>query len=219
MNTPISNIPQVYMAKGKTNPIVIAAAVSLILFSVVGIGVMTGLIPTANSKTDPKGATTVSAPAPKSAGAPRADSKPSLAKATVAESAPVAASKSARSTDAVDKNSEPLLCEQCGVVQSVRAVQNKGEASGLGAIAGGITGAVVGNRVGEGQGKTLATMVGVVGGAVAGNKIEENMKKTQGVSVTLLMDSGAARTLRLSTDPGVLPGDKVKVVNGALVRR
>lgn len=218
MNTPTSNIPQVYLPKAKTNPIVIAAAASLILFSVVGIGVMTGLIPTANSKTDPKGATSVNAPAAKSAGAARTDSKPSLAKVTAAESAPAVTTKPALSTEAVDKNTELPLCEQCGVVQSVRAVQNKGEASGLGAIAGGITGAVVGNRVGEGQGKTLATMVGVVGGAVAGNKIEENMKKTQSVSVTLLMDSGTTRTLRLATDPGVLPGDKVKVVNGALVR-
>ncbi|MBI3776790.1 MAG: glycine zipper 2TM domain-containing protein [Gammaproteobacteria bacterium] len=194
MNTTTHPMVRSYTSKVKAHPLIIAAAVALILFSVVGIGVMTGLIPTANSKSNVAAKT-----------------------ATTAEpSAPVAASKS----ETVTKKAELApVCANCGVVQSVRVVEKASEASGLGAIAGGITGAVVGHQVGEGQGKSLATVVAAVGGAVAGNKIEQNMHKTRSINVNVRMEDGATRTVRLDNDPGLLVGDKVKIVDGALVRR
>jgi outer membrane lipoprotein SlyB len=180
-------------SKAKTHPLMIAAAIAVILFSVVGIGVMTGLIPTANTKSG--------------------DAKPAL---TAAASAPAVATHS----EAVAKKVEAVpVCANCGVVQSVHAVEKANEASGLGAIAGGITGAVVGHQIGEGQGKALATVAAAVGGAVAGNKIEQNMHKTRSVNVNVRMDDGTNRTVRMDTDPGLLPGDKVKVVDGVLTRR
>ncbi len=193
MNSTTHPMVQAYTSKAKTHPLIITAAVALILFSVVGIGVMTGLIPTANSKSG--------------------NAKPEQ---TAALSAPTAA---VHSEPLAKKVEATPVCVNCGVVQTVRAVEKAREASGLGAIAGGITGAVVGHQIGEGQGKSLATMVAAVGGAVAGNKIEQNMHKTRSINVNVRMDDGTVRTVRLDADPGLLPGDKVKVVDGVLVRR
>ena len=45
------------------------------------------------------------------------------------------------------------------------------------------------------------------------------MHKTRTINVNLRMDDGTVKTMRLTADPGLLPGDKVKVVNGVLARR
>lgn len=193
MNYPTQQMTPTYISKAKSHPLIVAAAIAVILFSVVGIGVMTGLIPSANSK-------------------------PGSAKLAPADGA--SAQTAAAHSESVAKKSEAAaMCPNCGVVQSVRAVEKASEASGLGAIAGGITGAVVGHQIGEGQGKSLATVAAAVGGAVAGNKIEQNMHKTRTINVNVRMDDGTTQTMQLSTDPGLLPGDKVKVVNGVLARR
>ena len=185
MNSTTHSIARIYAAKTRSHPLIIAAAIAVILFSGVGIGVMTGLIPTANSK--PGTANPVSIEG--------ADAK------------------------AVTQKNNPPVCANCGVVRSVRAVENERQASGLGALAGGITGAVVGSQIGEGQGKSLATVAAAVGGAVAGNSIEKNMHKTRTINVNVRMEDGTTRTVQMATDPGLLPGDKVKVVDGGLARR
>lgn len=44
--------------------------------------------------------------------------------------------------------------------------------SGAGALMGAIAGGAMGNAVGDGSGRALATMIGIVGGAMAGDRIE-----------------------------------------------
>lgn len=56
--------------------------------------------------------------------------------------------------------------KDCGRVVSIDSVKQKGEGGAVGMIAGG----VVGNQVGGGKGKTLATVAGAAGGAYAANK-------------------------------------------------
>ena len=56
-------------------------------------------------------------------------------------------------------------CPQCGVIESVRAVEVKGQASGVGAVAGGVAGAVVGSQFGHGTGRTALGVLGAAGGA------------------------------------------------------
>ena len=51
-------------------------------------------------------------------------------------------------------------CTTCGVVQSIRYVEKKGEGSGAGLVAGGIVGGVLGHQIGSGRGNTAATIVG-----------------------------------------------------------
>ncbi|MBI5908031.1 MAG: glycine zipper 2TM domain-containing protein, partial [Burkholderiales bacterium] len=44
--------------------------------------------------------------------------------------------------------------------------------SGAGAVMGALAGGAMGNAIGDGGGRALATMIGLVGGAMLGNNIE-----------------------------------------------
>jgi uncharacterized protein YcfJ len=61
--------------------------------------------------------------------------------------------------------------------QTPVAVQNP--TSGAGALMGAIAGGAIGNQIGGGSGRALATMAGVVGGAIMGDKIENPGSQTQ----------------------------------------
>ena len=114
---------------------------------------------------------------------------------------------------------QKIVCGNCGVVVSVKEIEQEGKGSGLGAIAGGAAGGLLGHQVGQGSGRDLATIAGVVGGALAGHKIEKTVKKSMVYDVTVQMDSGEIRTLRYGTAPGVVAGDKVKVEGEQVVRQ
>lgn len=55
------------------------------------------------------------------------------------------------------------------------APQNSAVGIGLGAVVGGL----LGNQVGDGKGRTLATIAGAVGGAYAGNEIAKRNQQQQ----------------------------------------
>ena len=112
----------------------------------------------------------------------------------------------------------PVVCHECGVVESIESFTEKGQASGGGAVAGGVVGAIVGHQIGAGRGKDLATIAGAVGGAIAGNEIEKNTKKVTRYRIALRMNDGTRQQLTLDAANGVNVGDKVKIVNGTLVR-
>jgi len=105
-------------------------------------------------------------------------------------------------------------CKDCGVVQSVNASQQQGQSSGVGMVAGGVVGGVVGHQIGSGRGNTVATIAGAGLGAVAGNQIEKNSKTKSSWSVAIRMDNGALRTFTYSSQPAVVAGDRVKLVDG-----
>jgi len=107
-------------------------------------------------------------------------------------------------------------CRQCGVVESVRQVQVKGQATGVGAVAGGLTGAIVGSQFGRGNGRTALGVAGAAGGAYAGHEIEKNLHTTTTYRVVVRMDDGAARTVYQPQAPAFGIGEKVRVINGAL---
>ena len=97
------------------------------------------------------------------------------------------------------------VCLACGTVESVTPVQRstKAEGPGLGAVAGGVLGAVLGNQVGHGNGRAAATVLGAVGGGYAGNAIEGNMKKVTVYQVGVRMEDGSRRTVEISQPPSV----------------
>src|SRR5882672_10856830 len=105
-------------------------------------------------------------------------------------------------------------CALCGTVESIRTVEVRDEAGGAGAAAGGPGGA--GDQA-EGGGGTAATLLGA-GDAIAGSDIEKNMKKRYAYRVTVRMDDGSFRTISVSSPPTFAVGDKVRVVEGKLVR-
>ncbi len=101
-------------------------------------------------------------------------------------------------------------CQSCGVVDSVVAVQKKGEGTGAGAVVGGVLGGVVGNQMGGGSGKTAMTVLGAIGGGVAGNEVEKRARAETAYQVTVRMDDGSRRTLTLGS-ANVRKGDRVEV--------
>lgn len=90
----------------------------------------------------------------------------------------------------------PPVCKQCGVVESVVALQQKGQGTGLGAVAGGVVGGVVGHQFGGGSGKTAMTVLGAVGGGLAGNAVEKNVRSTTTYELRVRMDDHQLRTVQ-----------------------
>jgi outer membrane lipoprotein SlyB len=107
------------------------------------------------------------------------------------------------------------ICARCGHVESVTTIARKGDAKGVGAVAGGVLGAVIGNQIGKGNGRALATIVGAVGGGVAGNAIEKNVSTVTVYQVQVRMEDGSLRTVEQASAPAV--GSAV-IVEGASMR-
>jgi outer membrane lipoprotein SlyB len=106
------------------------------------------------------------------------------------------------------------LCSYCGVVEAVDEVKHKGEATGLGAIAGGVLGAAVGNQAGQGNGRKAMTVLGAVGGGLAGHEVEKRARGETVYQVRIRFDDGNVRTIEQPTAPKV--GSRVEVQGNTL---
>lgn len=151
----------------------------------------------------PAAAVAATTPAEEAVPAPRASAR----SATAGHAQGSAANGPAADTQAA-------VCAHCGVVESVQAVKIKGEAHGVGAVAGGVLGGVVGNQFGKGNGRKAMTVLGAVGGGVAGHEIEKNVNAKTVYKVRVRMDDGSLRTLQQSQAPDV--GTRVKVDGSTL---
>ncbi len=85
------------------------------------------------------------------------------------------------------------VCAVCGQVESVQAVQQAAPASGVGAVAGGVLGAVVGNQIGKGSGRAAATVLGAVGGGYLGHTVEQRTRTQTVYDVRVRMEDGSVR--------------------------
>lgn len=232
----------------RIHPLVAAASVSVILVSLVGIGAMTGLFPNSHSSASPSPVAAVPAPvvtqtpaaepAPVTALAPTAADNKLAAesgdKATVKRSA---SSSSAEKTYAPRpvrtaqapsytpdyrepaRAQAPAICYECGRVEAVNAVQTQAAPSGLGMIAGGVVGGLLGNQVGGGNGKKVATVAGAVGGGYAGHEIERRTRTATTYEVRVRMEDGTVRTFPYNNQPHWNSGDRIRVVDGYLRAR
>ncbi|WP_198969457.1 outer membrane lipoprotein [Xylophilus sp. ASV27] len=92
--------------------------------------------------------------------------------------------------------------------------------SGAGAIIGGLLGAVVGNQIGHGGGRALATGIGVMGGAVAGNQIEGNQRGpiVQTYRISVQTDNGSMRAFDVPSPGDLRIGDRVRIQDGQIQR-
>jgi len=201
-------------SQSRTNPIMVIAAIAVIIFSAVGVGVMTGVIPNSFSRSG-ETPVTGSADAPKAAAVTPAPAPVATEHKT--KKAPVAEAAKPSVKEPVRVASAPRSCANCGKVEAVNAIEEKGEGSGLGAVAGGVVGGILGNQVGRGNGRTVATVAGAGAGAYAGHEIEKTMKKTQRYDVVVRLEDGTSRTVSYKTEPGFRAGDKVKIVDGTVV--
>jgi outer membrane lipoprotein SlyB len=107
------------------------------------------------------------------------------------------------------------VCTSCGIVESVNAVQQKGQGTGLGAVAGGVLGGVVGHQVGGGHGKTAMTVLGAIGGGLAGNEVEKRARSETLFDIGVRMEDGNTRMFRRSQAMAI--GTHV-VVDGTTLR-
>ena len=219
----------------RMHPAMIVAAVSVTALSLVGIGVLTGVIP---GRTDPPSvaapATTPTAALPSAAPAAtvsvQVNPTPPAPVVRTATPKPVARVIERRTTDVVEVvRSEPaahgrndyrrapaIVCHECGTIESVQEFVQEDSGPGLGTVAGGVIGGVLGNQVGKGSGKDLATMAGIVGGAIAGHQIEKGQKKIR-YDVIVRMDNGGTRTVSSHVQPVWRPGERVKINDGVLM--
>jgi outer membrane lipoprotein SlyB len=175
-------------------PLMLIAAVTVIVFSIVGIATMMGWLPSAQSKNDP---------APRTEAVVRSDGVSAPARAGVAAvNVPTTAAPA---------------CANCGVIESIRVVETKGQGSGLGAITGGVVGGVLGHQVGGGSGRTVMTVVGAGAGAYAGHEIEKNAKRSTQYQIRVRMSDGSDRTFYQQSPPALGLGQKVRVTERGLV--
>lgn len=115
------------------------------------------------------------------------------------------------------------VCSSCGRVESVQAVQQAAPATGVGAVAGGVLGAVVGNQIGKGGGRTAATVLGAVGGGYVGHKVEERTRTTTVYQVAVRMEDGSLRHFQRAEPtavgtPVVLQGKGFRMDQGGTAR-
>ena len=159
----------------RIDPHIAGPAVSVLIAGVIGVGAITGWLPTGLS---PK----------------QGDARPA---------------------DPGSQSVPSSSCALCGTVESIRTIEVRDEARDVGAVAGGPSGAAAGNRTDSGNGNTAMT---ILGGAITGDETERNVKKRYAYRVTVRMDDGSFRTVSLSSPPTLAVGDKVRVVEGKLVR-
>lgn len=220
---------------GRIHPLMAAAAVSVMLVSLIGVAAITGIIPT--SKADHAVATPPTGPqtalmAPGTV-QPLPNQSTQLAQGTAIQQAPVhhtsthhhpapnysQSSNNQQSNANYNQQAAADVCSSCGRVESVQAIQTAAKPSGVGIGVGAVLGGLLGNQVGGGNGRTLATVAGAVGGGYAGNEVEKRTHTSTSYQVRVRMDNGESRTFPQQGADGWRVGDRVRVVNGELTSR
>ena len=121
------------------------------------------------------------------------------------------------------------VCEDVVVTEQAPVKDpNRIAGTAIGAVAGG----VLGNQIGGGTGKTLATVAGAAAGGYAGNQVQKNMQEKDTVSRTerrckTVYDTrtktiGYDVRYRLGNEEGTVrmaqqPGERIPVKDGQLV--
>lgn len=230
------------METQRTHPLIITAAVAVILASGVGIASMTGMLPSSSAVPAPQTpaaemAQASALPAPSTpestAAKPSTDHPASSSQSAPAQHTPAApkpvhkapvsakpqpSSSSQEQVAAVTPKAAPV-CNDCGEITAVRERKIQGEGSGAGAVAGGVTGAVIGKQFGNGNGQKAMAVLGAIGGAMAGNKIEKEIKAKTVYEVEVSLNNGDRRTFTFDQAPTWQRGDRVQIINGEIRNR
>jgi outer membrane lipoprotein SlyB len=117
------------------------------------------------------------------------------------------------------RNDPPAVCRNCGTISNIEQRTEKGEATGMGAVAGAILGAVAGREIvgGKRSHRDAAAVAGAVGGGYAGHQIEKKARSTTYYLVTVRMDDGRSETVTLNSTEGLSIGQKVRVEDGNII--
>lgn len=253
----------------KLHPIMWAAAISVIVLSVVGVGAITGLIPASNGQSaaekaiaplaglqpggqsatpatnvqgaradesviveyetpvvkpagvEPAKPATVKPPA-KPAPHREAPAKPKPVAIHATKPAPVRADQApgepaqVAAVEPPAPPAPPAICHECGVVSSVRTIEQKGEGTGAGAVGGAVAGGVLGRQVGGGRGRDVMTVIGAIAGGLGGHEIEKNVRKVVKHEVSVRFEDGNTRSFSYDKTPMFRSGDHVRLSQGEL---
>jgi outer membrane lipoprotein SlyB len=206
----------------KLHPLLAAAAGSLIIFSAVGVAAITGILPTSKGSVTEQSPVAAAETQQAPAAVPEAPApvKPKPVKKHVAKKLP----EPAQAPAPVAYAGYPPLAQApqapvvkpglLGTVQSVREVTKAGDAKGVGAVGGGVAGAVLGHNIGEHN--KLVTILGAAGGALLGNQIEKQTRATRHWELTVRYDDGTSQVFNSDTQPYWHQGDRVRLLEGRL---
>jgi len=179
-------------AKSRLHPLLAGAAVAVIVAAGVAVAAITGYLPGSNAEMAPSD----------KASAPQA--------AHPAQRQHVAAAQPAH-------HAVPV-CHDCGTIVEVKEVDVLGKGSGIGAVAGGVGGAVLGHEIGDGS--RAGTAVGAVVGAVAGHQIERKAREHKKYEITVRMNDGSTKAITDESGEQLSwkSGDKVRVGTDGVIR-
>ncbi|MEO7952982.1 MAG: glycine zipper 2TM domain-containing protein [Polaromonas sp.] len=164
---------EINQASNRIHPLIAGAAVSVILVSLMGIAAMTGVLPNSHASAAATTPTTaqVLAVAPAPAPLPPVAVAPAVRAEGVQRKAVVPHHHQVQHAQAQPGQPYPQAASypQPAPVyrQPAPVAQNSPVGIGVGAVVGGL----LGNQIGGGNGKTLATIAGAVGGGYLGNEI------------------------------------------------
>ena len=216
----------------RLHPLLTAAAISVTVFSAVGVAALTGIVPHSFGSQKQEVREEVAAPLQ----IPQEVAKPVEPAITHPAPKPVHKKPVARASKPVESSAvlppppaamppvaqieTPKPVVQPGnlaTIQSVREVKDPGQHTGLGPIAGGVAGAVLGDQIGgKGNTRKVVTVLGALGGAFAGREIEKQARATKHWEIDVRRDDGLQETVRSDVAPPYNPGDRVRLVEGRL---
>lgn len=168
-------------------PLLLVAAIAVIVFSIIGIATMTGIMSSA---------------APRDGAAERSEADQKGKPARTESPRREAPSKPGNPRTAASDGG----CIDCGVVEAVRAVEVKGRAA-----SGGLPGA------GAAYTRAAITAAGAGGDLRAAPETERNVAKTVSYLVGVRMDDGSYWTFYEESHPALRPGQPVRVMNDRVV--
>ncbi|HKR44478.1 MAG TPA: glycine zipper 2TM domain-containing protein [Paraburkholderia sp.] len=226
-----TNLTSSSQQRSRIHPLVAGAAVAVILASATGIAAMTGVLPTSRAVTAPP--TQAIPVAAQIASAPVASLQANADQRVTREETPaqprvhhhhsVSIEQSPRyaNNDTYQSSAQPAprpvaVDPTAGEVVAINTVQEPEPTTGLGAVGGAVAGGLLGNQVGGGRGRVLATIAGAVGGGLAGNGIEHAVRKATSYQVQVRMQDGSYRNFNYSTQPPVQVGERVHVSGDSL---
>ncbi|MCE9660389.1 MAG: glycine zipper 2TM domain-containing protein [Burkholderiales bacterium] len=100
-------------------------------------------------------------------------------------------------------------CNDCAVVEAIRAVEVPSGPAALGAIAGGIAGAVFGDKIGKEHERHVTRVLGAIGGALVGHQIERSARTRYDASLRL--PNGALQVRRYASPPPFHVGETIRL--------
>jgi hypothetical protein len=168
---------QTIKTTNKIHPLIAGAAASVMLVSLVGVAAIAGLLPNSHGEA----AQLAAAPAKPAVEHVAASEQEEVKPAPKALQKRVAHQPATVRPVYVQQASAPHYAESGSYSQPQPAYQQPASQqpqaqpaarlSPIGIAAGAVVGGVLGNQVGGGNGKTLATVAGVVGGGYLGNEV------------------------------------------------